>query len=176
MTQNQPELKRIAKAARSTLTTWATDPKAKTAALKRLAELLVDLRSNFERNGGPDWGGRSFQYRAAVSEIFNAADLSDTQRKEVVGLLRYHVGNELRDRLTPEELRGAGLKVASPKQRVLDSKGASKTVETAVKRLSEAVDSLESFPAGEIEGDARRAFSEALERMQGLRDEMTSSA
>jgi hypothetical protein len=168
MTTKQNELARINRAAKSCLSTWATEPVSKTVALKQLASLLVDLRSQFERNGMPDWNGRSFQYRAFVSNIFDGAGLSPAQRKEVVGLLRYHVGNELRERISPDELQKAGLKVESPKQRVLQAKGTYKTVETAVKRLSEAVESLEAIPADEIDDNAREAFLGALESMKRL--------
>ena len=168
MTTKQNELMRINRATKACLTTWATQPKSKTVALKQMAELLVDLRSQFERNGMPDWNGRSFQYRAFVSNIFDGAGLTAEQRKDVVGLLRYHVGNELRDRISPEELQQAGLKVESPKQRVLQAKGTYKTVETAVKRLSEAVESLGAIPVEEIDDNAREAFLEALESMKRL--------
>lgn len=168
MATQQNELTKISKAAKRCLTTWATEPVSKTVALKQLASLLVDLRSQFERNGMPDWNGRSFQYRAFVSNIFDSANLTAAQRKEVVGLLRYHVGNELRERISPDELRAAGLKVESPKQRVLQAKGTYKTVETAVKRLSEAVESLRAIPVEEIDDDAREAFQEALEDMKRL--------
>lgn len=176
MATKQSELKRISREAKSCLVTWATEPLSRTVALKQLAGLLVDLRSQFERNGMPDWNGRSFQYRAFVSGIFDGAGLSDKERKDVVGLLRYHVGNELRERISPEELRKAGLKVESPKQRVLQAKGSYKTVETAVKRLSEAVESLSAIPAEEIDADARKAFREALESMRRLESQVFSVA
>lgn len=176
MTTKQNELKRIEREAKSSLATWATEPTSKTVALKQLASLLVDLRSQYERNGMPDWSGRSFQYRAHVSTIFDSSDLSEKQRKDVVGLLRYHVGNELRDRLTSDELESAGLKAESPKQRVLQAKGSYKTAETAVKRLSEAVDSLRAIPVEEIDDDAKEAFQEALESMQRLWSQVFSVA
>jgi hypothetical protein len=168
MEPKQRELTRINREAKSCLVKWATEPVSKTVALKQLASLLVDLRAQFERNDMPDWNGRSFQYRAFVSNIFDGAGLSATQRKEVVGLLRYHVGNELRERISPEELKRAGLKVESPKQRVLQAKGTYKSVETAVKRLSEAVESLSAIPSDEINEDAREAFMGALETMKRL--------
>lgn len=168
---NQTEVKRIETAAKRCLVSWATEPVSRTVSLKQLASLLVDLRALYQRNGMPDWSGRSFDYRAQVSRIMGSAGLSDEDRSKIVGLLRYHVGNELRDRVPDEELLAAGLKVDSPKQRVLNAKGTYKSVDTAVKRLLEAVESLRAAPAQEITEEHLEAIVDASYELTEIRQE-----
>lgn len=165
---NRTEVKRIEKEARRCLVSWETDPVSRTVTLKQLAALLVDLRSLYTRNGMPDWSGRSFEYRAQVSWIMNSAGLLDEDRAKIIGLLRYHVGNELRERVPEEELLAAGLKAASPKQRVLDSKGTYKSVDTAVKRLLEAVESLVAAPPQEITEEHLEAIGDSAYELDSL--------
>lgn len=158
-------------AAKLCLVTWATEPVSRTVSLKQLASILVDIRAMHERNGMPDWAGRSFEYRAQVSKIMRSAGLSDSDRKKVIGLLRYHVGNELRERVSAEELLKAGLKPESPKQRVLDAKTVNTSVEMAVKRLKDAVETLRGAPYDEISPEHLDAMGEASYYLGEIADE-----
>lgn len=160
---NQTET--IEATARMCLVEWATNPLTRTVSLKKLASALVDLRATHVRNSQPDWAGRSFDYRAQVSKIMGSAGLSDADRKKVTGLLRYHVGNELRERLSVEELQAAGLQEASPKQRVLNSKGRYGTVDAAVEKLAEAVEVIQDAAPGDITSDHLLAIQDASQAL-----------
>jgi hypothetical protein len=91
---------------------------SKTAILRQLAEVVIDLRFNFDHDGHPDYGGRSWEYRQTVGRMYEAAGIPRDSQATIQSSLRYHVGNLLRERVTPEELAKAGLLTEGPKERV----------------------------------------------------------
>lgn len=92
------------------------------APMEDVAEAVVDMRATFtDKHGEPDWAGRSYDYRMAVREAFHTAGLTPQhpQRERAMSLLRYHIGNVVRERLPEEEVANVGLLVAGPKERHL---------------------------------------------------------
>lgn len=94
----------------------------RTATLRRLAEVIVDLRSMFAlTDGRTDWGGRTPQYRTAYRDIFTRAG-QEKGLRPLQSALRYHVGNRLRDVAPAHELERVGLRQASPKDHLRESR------------------------------------------------------
>lgn len=93
---------------------------SKTDILKRLAEVVVEVRSQFhdEETGQPDWRGKSWEYRQFMTELYEAAGVPPASVAGVQSSLRYHTGNRLREVVPPEELERAGLLADSPKLRM----------------------------------------------------------
>ncbi|MEI7516778.1 MAG: hypothetical protein WCK81_15435 [Betaproteobacteria bacterium] len=75
------------------------------------ARLVVDVRGQFfvDRNGAPDWLGRSYEYREWISGVYADA-AQGANRAKVTAALRYHVGNELRARLDDDTITELGLR------------------------------------------------------------------
>lgn len=92
-----------------------SNPETRTEKLRRLAKLMIEIRAHFEdsHGRGPDWLGRSKEYRLIVSELFDKLGLSVNTKSR----LRYHLNSAIRDRLTEEELDAYGLREASVKDR-----------------------------------------------------------
>lgn len=85
---------------------------------REAAEAMVKLRGLFTTGDGrPDWRGQSWEYRQAVSDIYNSAHLPPEPNAPAKSALRYHLGNLLRERLSASELEEAGLNTMTPKDR-----------------------------------------------------------
>jgi hypothetical protein len=92
---------------------------SKTAILKNLAEVVVDIRSQFyDESGDVDWQGASYEYRKFMEALYDDAGIPPDSKSNLQAALRYHVGNALRERVTVSELERAGLLAASPKERM----------------------------------------------------------
>jgi hypothetical protein len=97
--------------------------KGKTGVLHQLAEVVVEVRSQFwdEELNQPDWRGKTWDYRQFIGEMYAAAGIPPDSVTTIQGSLRYHVGNVLRERLQAEgkekELLAAGMKKSTPKER-----------------------------------------------------------
>ena len=87
--------------------------------LHAAANVVVEARSEYflTADGSPDYGGRSYAYRQWYGSVVDTLNLSDSDRRKLLGNMRFHVGNALREALSPEELREAGLLVESPVKR-----------------------------------------------------------
>lgn len=86
--------------------------------MRHAADLLVELRSRHSNSAGePDWAGRSWEYRQLVQDIYSEAGLPHDGQDSLKSVIRYHIGNALRDRLDQESLVSAGLKQAAPRER-----------------------------------------------------------
>jgi hypothetical protein len=95
-----------------------SDGADRTHHLRATADLLVDLRALHEdAEGGPDWRGRSFAYRDLVRGIYAGAGLPPDSGDTTKTALRYHVGNALRERLSPDDLDALGLSPLDPRDR-----------------------------------------------------------
>jgi hypothetical protein len=96
---------------------------SKTAILKDLARVVVELRSRFHTDDGrTDWAGRSGPYREAVARIYSEAGVPTDSLDGMQAALRYHVGNVLREVAPAEELEDLGLKAARPVDRVKETR------------------------------------------------------
>lgn len=90
----------------------------RTRLLRRVADLLVDLRAlHTDQDGLPDWRGKTYAYRDLVNDIYSGAGLPKDSGDTTKTALRYHVGNALRDRLSAEELAEVGLSALDPRDR-----------------------------------------------------------
>lgn len=95
------------------------DPDRHTVLARDLAEAIISLREHFlTPEGRPDWTGRTWQYRAALRELYAQAGYSPAERSATQNTVRYHVGNLMRQRLSAAELRAAGVTAPSPKDRM----------------------------------------------------------
>jgi hypothetical protein len=95
-----------------------SQPYLKTNLLRQVAERMADLRAQcLTSDGEIDWRGAGWQYRSAAAEVYGMAGLRGDDKETVTSNLRYHIGNELRERLTAEELASAGLSCSSPRQK-----------------------------------------------------------
>lgn len=88
------------------------------AAMHSASEALVELRLLYtNRDGMPDLGGSSFEYRQAVGQGLSDAGVTPETRPKVLAALRYHVGNRLRERFTADELADYGMLAKKPAER-----------------------------------------------------------
>lgn len=86
--------------------------------LRRTADLLVDLRAlHANTEGETDWRGTSYPYRALVASIYSGAGLPQESGHKTKTALRYHIGSALRERLSDEDLKAAGLGNLDPRER-----------------------------------------------------------
>lgn len=85
---------------------------------REVGEILVKLRAiHTTKDGRPDWRGQSWDYRQRVNDIYNGAGLPPEPNHPVKAAIRYHLGNALRDHLSEDELREAGLNPITPRDR-----------------------------------------------------------
>lgn len=100
-----------------------------TATYRKLAGVIVDLRKRYtnSQGTGPDWRGTSQDYRDAVAEMYRASGVPEDSTSNMQAAIRYHIGNVLRERLTEDELRAAGLSVDSPLDRARTRREAAST-------------------------------------------------
>lgn len=89
----------------------------RTRLLRRAAEITVELRSCFDYEGRPDWRGRTYAYRIAMSEAFGQAGVTPSETKRLRDALAWHVGEALRATLSAEEIADLGLRDARPRER-----------------------------------------------------------
>lgn len=96
---------------------WGLE-RQRTSLMRQIADVVCDLRSKFlTATGTPDWAGRSREYRAAVARMYDQAGIPTDSTAGVQAALRYHIGNALRSRLTPEVLEESGLTRRGPRER-----------------------------------------------------------
>lgn len=95
-----------------------TSPEARTPLVREFARLLVDVREHFIKDDGtPDWQGRSYPYRRWVSDVYRDANVTGSEKETIQSAVRYHVGGEVRSRLSEGEAREQGFDSPSPKER-----------------------------------------------------------
>lgn len=91
--------------------------------LRRAASLFIDIRAQCAdpKGRGPDYAGRSTEYRSAVSAVFASLEglVPDDDLRRMKSMLRYHYSNIIRERLKddPETLELYGLQAKSQAQR-----------------------------------------------------------
>ncbi|URQ05013.1 hypothetical protein SEA_ITER_25 [Arthrobacter phage Iter] len=95
----------------------------RTDLLRDAARLFIDARAHFfNREGEPDWTGRTYAYRTWVREVMSEAHVPGDTVTSLQAAIRYHSGNLLRDRLGDEEIADLGLRKESPKQRSVEKR------------------------------------------------------
>lgn len=95
------------------------DRDRRTILIRDLARTLVDLREHFfTESGDPDWGARTWEYRQSVRDIYGSANIPHDDAQRIQATTRYHVGNVLRERLSPDQLADLGLGEAAPRERI----------------------------------------------------------
>lgn len=95
----------------------------KTAHLRETARLFVDAREHFfNKEGEPDWRGRTYAYRQWVSGTMSLANIRPEDHATVQGAIRYHAGSALRAKLGPEKTAALGLRADAPVTRAADSR------------------------------------------------------
>ena len=139
--------KKAASALGNYLSEGNKEPYRRTQYLREIAERLVDLRELFTTDqGDPDWRGQSWEYRQAVSEVYEMAGVKSDQLVTVAAAIRYHIGNVLRDRLDPDDLANIGLTKVSPRERS-NERRAKQAEMLARVRGSERLDVLRALAA-----------------------------
>lgn len=93
--------------------------RTRTDLLKVMAPLIVEMRRRHTlEDGRTDWSGRSPAYRAAIGQVYALAKVPPEHMVTVQAAIRYHVGNVLRQTAERDELEGAGMSAASPRERL----------------------------------------------------------
>jgi hypothetical protein len=112
-------LKAIQARAVEALRTYSTTAEAdRTDYLRQTAVAFIDAREHFfTAEGEPDWQGRTYAYRQWVRETMGLAAIPADQLPTIQSAVRYHAGNVIRSRLTPEQLTDLGLRADSPRER-----------------------------------------------------------
>lgn len=156
---------------------WAALESGRTQVLRSLAEVVVELRSRTLENGTPDWAGRSWEYRQAAHAAYEAAGIPADAQAGIQAAIRYHVGNLLRERLTPEELQRAGLLGVSPRERiaaqraslVADAEAGGRRRNATPSSLMDAADNALEAAQRRLEGGVdRREAVASVERLGRL--------
>jgi hypothetical protein len=85
-----------------------------TALARDLADTMVSLREHYPAaDGRPDWSGHSWDYRSELRKIYSDAGYTDDERVGMQTIVRYHIGVQIRRRLSPAELQEAGIGATS---------------------------------------------------------------
>lgn len=131
-------------------------PEDRTALLRQIAEILVDVRQHFGRaDGTPDWKGRTHAYRQYVAGIYSDAGITGEEAATAQAAVRYHVGIVLRNRLDEGTLREYGLISRSPRERSQD-------------RRAEKAAIVHAVTGREVHGGALLALSTAFTLLSRL--------
>ncbi|MFF1684494.1 MULTISPECIES: hypothetical protein [unclassified Streptomyces] len=107
-----------------------------TVLLKNLATVILAIRRRHD-----DWLGRTHEYRQEVAEMYRAAGLADAQLTRTQNSVRYHVGNLLRQTLTPRQLQRLELLDTSPLERLQDARATNAAILKATKASADAATS-----------------------------------
>lgn len=90
----------------------------RTGLLRDIAEAMVEARAHhFNKDGEPDWAGRTHAYRMWVRDATVDAGITPAERTNLQAAIRWHLGAVLRERVPAEALEAAGLSTASPRER-----------------------------------------------------------
>lgn len=91
------------------------------------ARYLVDLRERLD-----DWRGRGPEYREIVREVYEAAGVPADDFARLQKAIRYHISNEIHDRLSDKQLEELGLIKSTAKDRQRSDREAKSAVLAAV--------------------------------------------
>ena len=143
----------VAASAKS-LRSYMSSGRNNAAHLREAATFIVQLRALFTlADGRIDWGGRTHGYREQAAAIYRRAGVAKEDRDGVQSALRYHVGAELRRRVSAEGIRDAGLTANSPRERITAARNITAALASAARELSESggrVDPLTLVKTAEV--------------------------
>jgi len=177
-------LEKLVEEGAALLKDYVADPR--TSVLRRLAPVIVELRSRFTlEDGRPDWSGRSPAYRAQMSDLYERVGLPKDQRDTVQAAMRYHIGNLIRERAPKDELLSVGLTATAPRQRSTATREARAAMTAAaggttprheVDRLAVYAQALLEFlddaAIARLEPERSRVTQLALERVRARAEEL----
>lgn len=113
-------------------------------AMREIAEALFHVRSEFtDPDGRADYTGRSWAYRQEFGEILSEADLTPEQKHKVTALLRYHMSQILRDRLSEEQLKEYGLQTAHSLDKQRERRRAQSRLTRVLRQEEQIIDGRE---------------------------------
>jgi len=89
----------------------------RTETLRKLAQVVITLRSKCQYKDMPDWGGNSNKYRELVADMYRRAGVDKDSESSMQKALRYHVGVLLRKVAPAEDLKKLGYEEKNQSQR-----------------------------------------------------------
>lgn len=101
-----------------TLRTYLEQGATRTDLLSAAGNDIAKLRSMFTRNDVPDWSGRSYAYKTAMSEVYSRLNVQGDRREALQFAVRFHAGNAIREMADASELEASGLDASSPRDRI----------------------------------------------------------
>lgn len=105
-----------------------------TILLLNIAAVMIALRQHHTtEDGRPDWLGRSGPYRKDAAALYSDAGATDETRERISRAVRWHVGNLMRQVLTPEQLAEYELQESSPLERLQDQRAATSAIVAAAR-------------------------------------------
>lgn len=143
---------------------WDSIEQSKTAVLRELAEVVVNIRSQFRtEDGSIDWQGHSWEYRQTIGTMYEKAGVPPDSVSNIQASVRYHVGNRLREVVDTTELEQAGLKKTSPRERMLQARNEANAILHALEADTTKGDLKTRRKRYRQMVDAAEALSERLE-------------
>lgn len=128
-TQSPPSLRTLKRRGVDLIQWYQSVEQSKTEILKTLAEVVVDIRSQFQDESGiTDWRGNTWEYRRFMEDLYEKAGIPPDSKSTIQAALRYHVGNVLRSRVPRKELEAADLLATSPRERMASQRSEASAV------------------------------------------------
>lgn len=112
----------------------------RTQILRDLAKCVVGIRAQTMTGDGktPDWAGQSQAYRDVIRAMYDDAGIPVDSASNVQAALRYHIGEVLREVVSPGALTKAGLATKGPKDRARTRNGEQATTAALSPSTAEA--------------------------------------
>lgn len=89
----------------------------RTETLRKLAQVVVTLRSKHQYKDMPDWSGASDKYKKCLAEMYRKAGVDKDSESSMQKGLRYHIGVLLRKVAPVEHLKALGYLEGDANQR-----------------------------------------------------------
>jgi hypothetical protein len=115
-----------------------------TILLKNIAAVVVAIRRKHD-----DMLGKSHDYRQEVAGMYRSANIPPDSADRIQKAVRWHVGNLLRQTLTPRELKRLELLPTSPLERLQDSRATNAAI---IRAANVSADVSASTPAKKAKG------------------------
>lgn len=120
--------------------------------LKNIATVVLAIRRKHD-----DWLGTSHDYRQQVAEMYRRANIPPDSKSRIQAAVRYHIGNAIREQLTPKELKALELREESPLKRLQLTRATNSAILAASKAGVDADASTPKKKAGAKAGQAEHA-------------------
>lgn len=182
----------VAVATDELLAAASAQDETRTIHLRAMADAMADIRAlcpdPFDR--GPDWSGRSGDYRAAITSIYRSVeeDVDPDTLRQIKSQARYHLSSIVRERLAddPAALAAYGMQPKSARDRVrsrtrqrraLEDAGILDSEETDPNAASRLVHGARRLVALAVEEGTDGMSTEAREYVQdGVREILSQAA